>query len=79
MSYRIIENEFKILRYELVNDIIRPKIQAFSMDDYMAEIKCRMCSEDKKVVKGGKQDVKKICQDCTNDLIDEYESDNDVC
>ena len=79
MVYKIIENEIKMLRYEFSSGILQPKVHTFSMDNYMTEIKCRMCSENKKVVKGGKQDVKKICQDCTNDLIDEYESDNDVC
>ena len=70
-GFRIIENEIKMLKYELCNGLIKT--------NHMTEIKCRMCAENKKEVKGTKQEIKKICSDCVNNMIDEFESDNDIC
>ena len=76
IAYKIIENEIKMLRYESSNKNI---VSTLTINDYMTDIKCRMCGESKKVVKGAKQEDKKICSDCTNELIDDFESDCDVC
>ena len=72
-----LQNEIKMLKYELGNGMTKQK--ELNMDDYYIEIKCRICNENKKVVKDSTQHKNSICRECNDEMLDDYESDNEIC
>jgi hypothetical protein len=78
LSNQLFQNELKILKYELSNGLLI-KQTTFNMDNYYSEIKCRVCNENKKVVKDSNQHKNSICRECNDEMLDDYESDNEIC
>lgn len=79
LHYKIVENEFKILRYEIQNNIIKTVVTpSCSYESMLTTITCRICKEEKKVMNGGNNHENKICHECGINLIKEYESDDDI-